>query len=690
MRNRIGTSLLLLVTFLGLVNAQIKKVTKKDSIRTKTIEGVVITATRTEKKLENVPIPVTVISKKELEKTNSIRLSDILNEQTGIVTIPGHPEGENFQMQGLDGGEYTLILLDGVPLVGRSNGVLDLDRISVGNIERIEVVKGASSSLYGNEALGGVINIITKKSKRGFRGNIGYRRNSLTNQDISAEANYKEKKLSISSFFNRNTSNGYSFDDNQFSPFQRYTGSANIGYDFTKKDKLLLSARYYTEHQENAETEYTEASNGYIREWNNTLKYDHQFSDKFHSYLEVYGSEYHAYKRLVEDNSIESEFKTLMLRPELRLFYKFNKKHNIIGGVGVTYEKLEEALLADNLLTFRAPYVYAQYDGQLTRTTNLIIGARFDAHNKYKKQLSPKIALKQDIIKNKLSFKGSIGYGYKTPNFRTLYYDFTNGTVGYSVFGHDVVAEKVEQLIAEGSISEIFIPLSDFENNELKPESSVAYNFGFHIRPFKNLDFNINFYRNDIKDLINSVLVAKKVDKGYQSNNIFSYQNVDEAYFQGIEVNGKYKLNKNFKFAGGYQLLYAYQKDVLDKFARGEVKGLYGQPLKKSDYFGLLGRSRHMGNLKVFYKNFKWNFDSNIRATYRGAYGIKDLNGNHYLDVYDKYVNDYVVVDFALNKTFAKTYRIGLGINNLLNFTDTKYIANIPGRIYYGALRINF
>merc|ERR1712224_608011 len=105
---------------------------------------------------------------------NSIRLNDILNEQTGLVTIPDFGGGEGIQLQGLDS-QYTLILVDGVPLVGRSAGTLDISRVTVGNIKQIEVVKGASSSLYGNDALGGVINIITEQPKYGLKGNINYR-----------------------------------------------------------------------------------------------------------------------------------------------------------------------------------------------------------------------------------------------------------------------------------------------------------------------------------------------------------------------------------------------------------------------------------------------------------------------------------------------------------------------------------
>ena len=81
----------------------------------------------------------------------------------GLITVDDFGGVKGIQMQGLDS-QYTLILIDNQPIVGRSAGTLDLDRISVGNIQQIEIVRGASSSLYGNEALAGVINIITRKA----------------------------------------------------------------------------------------------------------------------------------------------------------------------------------------------------------------------------------------------------------------------------------------------------------------------------------------------------------------------------------------------------------------------------------------------------------------------------------------------------------------------------------------------
>ncbi len=189
---RIVFLLSLLISFVGF--------SQEDNERTEDLDEVVITATRTLRQLSSLPLPAQMISKKEIKSINSVRLIDILNEQTGLVTVPDYGGGEGIQLQGMDS-QYTLILIDGVPLVGRLAGTLDLSRISVGNIKQIEVVKGASSSLYGNEALGGVINIITEKPKWGLRGDAYLRGDSFSTLDMGGTINYKEDNLGLM-FFN--------------------------------------------------------------------------------------------------------------------------------------------------------------------------------------------------------------------------------------------------------------------------------------------------------------------------------------------------------------------------------------------------------------------------------------------------------------------------------------------------------
>ena len=156
-----------------------------DSIKISELREVVVTATRTERNLASLPLPTSIITAEAISKSGVTRLNEILFEQTGLLTIPDFGGVEGIQLQGLDA-SYTLILIDGVPLVGRSAGTLDLSRISVGNIDRIEIVKGASSSLYGSEALAGIINIITKKPKRDLlSGNLSYRYASFETNDVN-------------------------------------------------------------------------------------------------------------------------------------------------------------------------------------------------------------------------------------------------------------------------------------------------------------------------------------------------------------------------------------------------------------------------------------------------------------------------------------------------------------------------
>ena len=131
----------------------------KDSLIIRPLDEVVVTATRSIRDLSSLPLPVALISRNKIIKSGTVRLNEILNEQTGITTVFDESGFEGVQIQGISS-DYILILIDGVPLIGRRAGNFDLNRIALGNIKQVEIVKGPSSSLFGSEALGGVINFI--------------------------------------------------------------------------------------------------------------------------------------------------------------------------------------------------------------------------------------------------------------------------------------------------------------------------------------------------------------------------------------------------------------------------------------------------------------------------------------------------------------------------------------------------
>lgn len=672
--------------------AQDSEVDSEKTLLPQTLDEVVLTATRTERQLSSLPLPVQIISSETILNTNALRLSEILNEQTGLITVPDFGGVEGIQLQGLDA-QYTLILVNGVPLIGRSAGTLDLNRIALGNIKQIEIVKGASSSLYGSEALGGVINIITEAPKQGFSGAITHRSSSFEIHDTNVLLDYKKDRFGMSLFIDRYENGGFDLTGedglNSLDPYSNFTINPTLTYDFSDDTKLNVTGRIFSQNQDLSILESQGEAN--ISEWNTHLRLNHTFNENWQGLVEGYVSRYQADEFLETANGDPigaSDFDQLLARPEFRLVYKGDKKWTWIHGIGMNHEKLERSDFSETPI-FNSPYIYSQWDGYIGDKLNLILGARFDAHNEYKSQFSPKFAFRYDLS-SPFALKGSVGYGFKVPDFRQLYFNFSNSNVGYTVLGYNAAQAELTELAAQDQIANIVVQ-PDVFNDELSPENSIAINLGLDYSPNSKIRGSLNVFRNAIEDLIDTRVIANKIN----GQNVFSYFNIDEVITQGLEVEGQWSISDGIKLSGGYQLLFAKDQDAVDAFEKGEVfaRDTPSSPsfqLNESDYFGLYNRSRHMGNLKLFYTHKAWKANANIRGTYRSRFGLFDTNGNTYLDSYDDFIDGYSIWDIALNKTIAQQYEIGIGADNLLDFTDPQNIGGIPGRILYGKIQFKF
>jgi len=176
--------IVILVGIMGLVFAQVSLAEEKETGVIK-LEKIVVTATKTEKKVEDAPGSVTIISKEEIERRNIKTVDEVLSELKGIFTKRNKglmDSTSSVRMRGFSGDEYALILLDGQPLNDAYTNGIEWGLLPVDNIERIEVIRGAASALYGGNAMGGVINIITKTPEKlevsatgGFGSNDTYR-----------------------------------------------------------------------------------------------------------------------------------------------------------------------------------------------------------------------------------------------------------------------------------------------------------------------------------------------------------------------------------------------------------------------------------------------------------------------------------------------------------------------------------
>ena len=683
-------SLYLLIINLNLVFSQKKR---NDSITTKKLSEVILTATKRIKKITSVPYPVSIVSNNEIKNLGAVRLNEILNEQTGIFSVSDESGFEGIQIQGISS-EYVMVLIDGFPVIGRKSGNLDLKRFTLNNVERIEILKGPSSSLYGSEAIGGVINIITKKiNDKSLNGNTSFQIDSYSDSNFNVNFRNGLKKIKYEFNGNGYSSKGYDINPNTsgktISPFRNFTLNNNIYYNFNDDLSLRLKNRFAWQDQdlEKKINDINFIGSTIEKDLNINLRVEQKLIDKIDIIYDFYFTKFESEESIDNQTSInqipDNFFNQDLFRPELRINYLLSENLILSSGVGVNYDKLERSFFDENV-SFNSQYVYSQIDLNIKDKIKILLGGRFDNHSEYKDQFSPKFGVKLNINQI-ISVKGSIGYGFKSPDFRQLYFNFTNSTIGYSVLGNKVAERELEKLKNEGQIINIFFSEKNLYN-ELKPESSIGYNLGVEFKNSKwNFDFNI--FRNDISDLIDTRVIARKKN----GQNVFGYFNFDNIVTQGFELNYKYKLSTNLTFNLGYQYLLSFDKEKKESLSKGEIFGrdkISNKTirLKISDYFGLENRSKHNLNFKIYYNSNKFNMTT--RFLYKSKYALFDSNGNGLIDVYDdSFINGYVISNISIGKDLNEKINIQLGMNNLIDHTDQ----NIPGlRGFSGFIKLNY
>ena len=656
------------------------------------LEEVTISATKTAKSIDKLPIPVMVISKEEIEEFGSSKLYDVIKRQTGIVSVTTKTGTEGLQMQGLDA-SYTTILLDGFPIIGRSFGALDLNRIALVDVEKIEVIKGASSSLYGSNALGGVINLVSRKKLiDGVSTMFSLKHATHNTTNASLIYQYKKEQLQLSNSFDYYTSDGYDLIDsdklNTVNPYSNYTISSNLKYGISDKILLNTNARYYKQEQENTAEHLNSLLKGEsnIEEWSlgGSLKY--LMSSNFYQQVEVYKTNYRADEFLNTEEGVlhdNNYFDHTLLQSELKSYFTYKGLNTVIG-FGMSKEELSRRDFSNNPKQ-DLKFMYGQLDATAFDKLNIILGSRYDSYTDYTPVISNKLALGFPLSK-KLHINSSVGTGFKTPDFRQKYFDFTNSTIGYIVLGRDVAIDRLECM---QNVQEV-VPFSEL-SSPLKSETSVNLNLGIKYYPTHNLSFDVNLFNNKVNDLIEWQLVAK----GVNNTNIYSYFNVNQVETKGLEFNSAYKETNNWEIKFGYQLLYAYDTEVVKDIEKDDsdyyaldTETLTSVRLNKDDYFGLFNRSRHMGSIKLNY-NLNEKTELNAILTYRSKYALSDSNGNDILDTYDKFVAGYSLCDVGFTHQISSLKSFQIGVKNIFGFKNPEYISNISGRLYYINIKIN-
>jgi outer membrane receptor for ferrienterochelin and colicins len=651
-------------------------------------------------------VPTVVISNKTIKLSGSLRLNDILQEQTGLFitsgtgsnAVGGGVFGNGVQLQGLSP-DHTLILLDGEPLIGRQGGVMDLSRFAVGNIRKIEMVKGPSSSLYGSDAMGGVINIITDPLT-GNNFNAGIRSGSFSTTDVYASGNKIDKKLSIYYFLNRNSSNGYDLDKNTpektLDPFYNYTGQLKLTYRFSTNTKLMVNSRGFYGLQQsryaiNSSTLNIDG-NGKTKDFFINPVFTHRFNNQLQTNLRLLVSGYEFTQHLDSSNNKEQyyfdQFRQSFYRAEDQTDFSWNEKNTLSVGAGFTLQTVNTTRYS-KVQQQQMWHAFAQHEWKGIKNLTLISGLRYDYNTDFAARLSPKLAAHYKI-NDKIKLTGSYGAGFKAPDFRQLYLNFTNNAAeGYSIYGsNEVSMTMLQQQQSMGLIATI-LPAANLIT-QLKPEISKGFNIGAQFHFLTSLKIDINLFRNDVSNLINYIPVATHPN----GTSVFSYINVNRAYTQGAEMNISYKI-ANLSMNGGYQFLQTADKDELQKvnnkkvYGRDEVNGS-ARLMTSEDYSGLLNRSKHMANLRLFWeqKTSKWN--ASLRFIYRSRFGVTDRDGNGFANMKEEYAPAMLQANITVGYHINRSFSLQGGVNNLFNQVNARYMSNIPGINWFAGLHYSF
>ena len=667
---------------------------------TTALPAIVVTGTRSAQSIQDTPIQTQVITKREINGTGVVDLGSLLAEQTGIAVISDH--GTGVQMQGFDP-DYTLILVDGEPVIGRTAGTLDLDRFLVSNLEQVEIVKGSTSSLYGSEALAGVINLITRLPEKPFSASIRPRFGTFGALNFTGELESRQKEFGISLFVDRSRSSGYDHTPETVSPtapeYVAYTASPKVVYEPSDRVTLSLSARVFQESQQSPEEIRSPGGNVLIErdarltDWNINPRITFRWTPGLRISGKLYTANYHTRSERTRADSGEpydmAAFDQNYHKAEVQAHSLVGRTSIVTLGAGTVWESVEADRITGGRQSSRSAFAFLQEEWLPATWLDLVVSARVDAHSDYAARVSPKAAL---LIKSLpwLHLRGSVGSGFKAPTFQQLYLDFTNPSVGYSVLGSTYVRDGMALMQDEGRIAAV---LQDTETMEqIRAESAVSFNAGIEIAPGGRATAKISFFHNNVRDLIEASPIARK--KSGQS--VFTYFNLNRVFTRGVESEVKLRISEKAGLSAGYQYLQTADRDVLDRLSDGQVVTVDPETNKlrrveTPEYGGLFNRSTHTATLRLFYRNEVTGLGGSLRSVYRGRYGYQDRNLTNILDAPEEYAPGYGIWHISLSqqiKDFAATIR--LGVRNVFDEKRLDYVPSLPGRILYVDLTRDF
>ncbi len=606
------------------------------------LSEVVVTATKTSRDVKSVPTAVQVITKADIEARGAQTLKDIISTATGVSVM--RSDGKNaISIRGFDS-RFSMILIDGKRIASEIDQNYELERIDLDNVERIEIVSGPANSLYGTDALGGVVNIITKSpvdqaftlrfDHGAYGGNEGARDNyhfaydsgrigkygiTISGAQLKNDASFKDDGTTYAPFGkinNFNTKMDYHISENEI-----FTFTAAYMDEDTREQvfKETPAGKIKTEvHDDNERTEYA-------------LSYSKQ-QDDASVFLRAYVSDY--YKNVDVHNLANNKF------------MNFGKSHRTVPGFEA---RLSKNYGADHLLTFGGEYrpekfrgtgvrtgkgiytetykdpisgeiktlpgskvdidysaLYVQDEWQASPKLLAVTSLRYDDSNKFGSNVSPKLGLTYQAADD-LRVKLNVSKGFRSPTPNQLYIN--------------------SQVVRNGN------GMTLIGNPNLVSEDSNSYELSLE-QDWGRTTGKITYFTNKVSNMIEEDMLA--------DNKTIQYKNIDKAVIQGVEAEIVHPLSAKMSWTASYTYLDA---------------------VNDTDHSRLFNRARHKIASRLSYVEPSVGLRANLWAEtysnylYEASAGV----GRN---------KSYTLWNLNLEKAISSNRAIIVGVDNLLNKQD--------------------
>lgn len=607
---------------------------KEDALN---LNEVTVTGTRTPKLLKDAPVITRVITTEEIKRTNAVTIKDLLETELPGLEFTRQMDGQTaISMQGM-GGKYVLFLIDGERMAGETLNNVDYNRLNTENIERIEIVKGAASALYGSSAIGGVVNIITKDVSKPWSAHVNASYGSDNEQRYGTTLGIKQGKISSLTSATYKRKDTYLLTDTAGAQTNVNGGwdvSVNERLTWKPADRITLTGKggFYTRKVDNFENKGKK--NDFYRNYNGNIRLNYLISEKQDLDISYLLDRYNKYDQFAKLGIDSLNYRNTQHTARAQYNYTFKPGNTLTGGAEFFRDELLSYQFNGETHAINDYILYAQHDFNVTERFNLVYGARMDYYSSFGVHISPNLSLMYKL--SPFTFRSSYSRGFRAPSLKEMYTEWDMGNQGWFIIKGDP---------------------------NLKPE--ISDNFSLSAEYTRDrVNFSVIGYYNQINDKIATIYNAKR-DTSH-------YTNIDKSRLAGLDANLAVKCPYGFTIKAAY----AYVHEDL-----------------KQNGVNVSSTRPHSATLGVNYeferKSYQLNVCVNGRFLSKLNSNEANTDGTEFTPVhYPGYQTWRIVVTQSL----LRAYTLQATMDNIFNYRPKFYAGNSPispGTTFMVGLSVN-